>query len=60
MVNYIGGKEIKKKRKKMKLSKKDREKFRDVIFNTMCSETTRRLDDIIEDNKKVKKSEKKA
>ena len=36
----------------MKLNKKDRERARDIIYDVMRVETTRRLNDMLEDDKK--------
>jgi hypothetical protein len=41
-----------KKEIEMKLNKKDRERARDIIYDVMRVETTRRLNDMLEDDKK--------
>jgi hypothetical protein len=43
----------------MKLNKKDRERARDIIYDVMRVETTRRLNDrLVDDKKKIRKDPK--
>ena len=43
----------------MKLNKKDRERARDIIYDVMREETTRRLNDrLVDDKKKIRKGHK--
>ena len=48
-----------KKEIEMKLNKKDRERARDIIYDVMCVETTRRLNDrLVDDKNKIRKDPK--
>ena len=48
-----------KKEIEMKLNKKDRERARDIIYDVMRVETTRRLNDrLVDDKKKIRKDPK--